>query len=108
MPKMYLMNTTMMPNNVGTYVAKPIDSAAAVALMSECERVSAIGHESSAQAMSAVLGESIQHNRLTIALESGDSMLCLKLRGRPPEGAILTKEQMDEIGYDLVLVEYTR
>ena len=106
MPKMYLMNTTMMPNNSGTYVTKPIATETAKSLMDEREWVSAIGHESSAQAMSAVLGTPVQHNRLTIALEGGDSMLCLKLRGRPPEGAILTKEQMDEIGYDLVIVEY--
>ena len=106
MSKMYLMNTTMMPNNIGTYTARPIAAETAQAMMGEREWVSAIGHESSAQAMSEVLGTPVQHNRLTIALEYGDSMLCLKLRGRPPEGVILTREQMEEIGYDLVLVEY--
>src|SRR5690606_21283097 len=28
----------------------------------------------------------------------------IKLRGRPAEGAILTREQVEEIGYDLVLL----
>ena len=109
MPKMYLMNTIMMPNNVGTYVAKPIDSVAAVALMSEREWVSAVGHASTAQAMSLLLGEVVAENRQTITLEHGDSMLCLKLKTRLAEGRIINSvEEINEIGFDLVLVEYTR
>lgn len=106
---MYLMNTTMMPNNEGSYVAKPIDAATAVTLMSDCEWVSAVGHGSTAQAMSLLLGQEVVENRQTITLEDGDSMLCLKLRTRLAEGKIISSlEEINEIGFDLVLIEYTR
>ena len=105
----YLMNTTMMPNADGKYVSETVDVKdldQALNLPEESE--SAIGHDSAAKAMSAVLGFEVPVNRQTITLKDGDSMLCLKLHERLPEGAVIDLETMNQIGYSLVWVDYQK
>jgi len=63
-------------------------------------RLSAIGHESAAQIMSELLGEPIDVNRIQYSQHPSDIAICFKLRGRPPEGAILSRNQIEEIGYE--------
>jgi len=67
--------------------------------------VSAVGHESTAAIAATVLGIDVPVSRAAIAMSDGDIAVCLKLRGRPPEGAILTKKEVEAIGYDLVLIQ---
>lgn len=66
--------------------------------------VSGVGHESTAAIASTILGVPVPMSRTAIAMRSGDIAICIKLRGRPPEGTILSREQVEAIGYDLVLL----
>ena len=60
---------------------------------------SAIGHVSTAAVMSTLLGVDIPVNRQEFKQAEHQSALVFKLNGRPPEGAILTAEEIEAIGY---------
>ncbi|HNC58634.1 MAG TPA: DUF1874 domain-containing protein [Leptospiraceae bacterium] len=54
--------------------------------------------------MSELLGVTVPVNRIEYRQETGDTAIVFKLKGRPPEGAILSKEQLEEIGYDFGII----
>jgi hypothetical protein len=61
---------------------------------------SAIGHESTASVISTLLGINCPMNRIQYQQQVGDIALIFKLKTRAPEGAILTIEEIEEIGYE--------
>lgn len=67
---------------------------------------SAIGHDGAAEAMSLILGTEVKVNRIQAAPQPGDIAISLKLKGRLPEGVILTAQEMEEIGFELYLLEF--
>lgn len=67
---------------------------------------SAVGHESTAEIMSELLGYQILMNRIKVEPKPGDRLLCFKLKGRAPEGKILNKEEIKQIGYEWMLLVY--
>lgn len=66
--------------------------------------VSAIGHQATADALSQILGREVRVNRIAAEMEPGDVAVVLKLRGRLPEGQILTRDELEAIGFDLLLL----
>lgn len=105
--KVYIFNTTILTTPGLTFHSEVIDAARAQRLVAPLpgrEVISAIGHESTAQIASAVLGRKVEVNRVAASMQDGDLAVCVKLRGRAPEGAILTREQVEAIGFDLVLL----
>ena len=104
---LYLMSTTVIPHGAdGVWRMATITAAEAVDLVHAGEWTSAVGHESSADAMSAALGAPVAMNRLTVEPQPGDSFLCLRLHRRPPEGAILSRDQLEELGFSWALMAY--
>ena len=65
---------------------------------------SAIGHESAAQIMSELLGIEIPVNRQQFSQQVNQLALVFKLKGRPPEGAVLNREQIENIGYEFKIL----
>jgi len=63
--------------------------------------VSAIGHKASAAFLSTVLGIEVPSNRISVAMESGDQALVLRLTQRLPEGKLLSAEEMKQVDYEL-------
>jgi hypothetical protein len=63
-------------------------------------RLSAVGHAATAQIMSELLGEEVKENRIQYAQQEEDIAICFKLKGRIPEGQILTREQIEAIGFE--------
>lgn len=61
---------------------------------------SAIGHESTAQILSEMLGIEVKVNRVKYQQEVNELGIVFQLRERPPEGKILTREEIEKIGYD--------
>ena len=100
------MNTAMMPNTEGTYVSKKIERHDVDSCLVGFDVVSAIGHEGSDVLMSTAIGREVNVNRITVSLDDGDAILCFKLRTRPPEGKILTLDELNAIGFDLVFITY--
>lgn len=52
----------------------------------------------------ALLGREVAYSRAEVAMAPGDLAICVKLRTRAPEGKILTRAEVEAVGYDLVLL----
>jgi hypothetical protein len=66
---------------------------------------SAVGHESTAEILSLLLGVEVLPNRVMYSQQAGDTALVFKLNGRVPEGAILSVEAIEEMGFSFGLLE---
>ena len=62
--------------------------------------LSAIGHQSTADILTELTGIEVPVNRIMYEQEKNDLAIVFKLRGRPEEGKILSREEIEEIGYD--------
>lgn len=115
----YLMSTTVIPRGaLGVWTVESVayydvlDHILLYGSTPQQDRladnvVSAVGHESTAQVMSEVLdGLPIPMNRITVEPVDGDIFYCFALDRRPPEGVILNREELEEIGYSWVRLTY--
>jgi len=66
---------------------------------------SAIGHDSTAEILSNLVRITIPVNRIKYEQKEDELMIVFQLRDRPPEGKILSKEEIEEIGYDFFSIE---
>ena len=99
--KVALMNTTI-ATTPGQYELSAISADEAREMIRRAGGwESAIGHESTAAALSLLLGEEIPVNRIRFEQEAGQTAVCLRVKGRVAEGQVLDLEQLEEIGYDL-------
>lgn len=108
MQTVYILNTTILTTPGLTYHSEIIDVERARRLVAPLPGrivTSAIGHDSTAALASELLGQPVPVNRIPAAMQAGDFAVCIKLRGRAPEGAILTRVEIEAIGYELVLLE---
>lgn len=99
-----LFNGTVVTTN-GLYRICDINVVEAKALIKKHDFISAIGHEGTANIMSDLLGVDISLNRIRFEQQVKQYAIVLKLNVRPAEGAILTKEEVIDIGYKLKLME---
>jgi len=66
---------------------------------------SAIGHQSTADVISTLLGVKCPMNRVMYNQGIGDTALVFKLNGRVEEGKILSVEEIEGIGYSWGVLE---
>ncbi|NLL41772.1 MAG: DUF1874 domain-containing protein [Firmicutes bacterium] len=66
---------------------------------------SAVGHESSAEVLSSVLGVDVPMNRVDYVQRIGQKAIVLKLNKRPEEGRILNTAEIYAVGFCLQLLE---
>ena len=100
MGKLALLNTSIL-TTAGAYrlIDITLDDARRIVSDHAGNLDSAIGHQSTAEIMTTLLGTEIPVNRQMFTQEVGQAALVFKLNGRPPEGKILTVEEIAEIGY---------
>lgn len=102
------MKTTLLNTSIitayGSYRYEPIslDSAREIALTNNAD--SAIGHQVTADLLSQLFGFQVPVNRVNYEQQPGNLAIVFKLRGRPEEGKILTREEVEDIGYDFGLI----
>lgn len=89
----------------GVYSIQDIDAETAKACIEKFGFVSAIGHEATAEIMSELLGTAIPMNRIQFYQQVGQKAIVFKLNERPPEGVVLSKEEIKRIGYCLKIME---
>ncbi len=96
-----LLNTTIATCD-GVFQVNTISLEQAIEIVQEYgdDIDSAIGHTSTAQIMSTLLGIEIPVNRQQFVQKPGQIALVFKLKGRPEEGKILTVEEIEAIGYE--------
>lgn len=99
-----LFNGTVVTTN-GTYKIDDIDLNIAIKLLKEHGYISAIGHSATAELMSEILGVEVPKNRIHFVQEVDQLAIVFKLKVRPAEGVILTKEELLDIGYDLKIMK---
>ena len=61
--------------------------------------ISAVGHEATAQVLTELLGVEIPMNRIEFKQQDNQMALVFKINGRIPEGKILSREEIEKIGY---------
>lgn len=106
MPRVFLFNTSIV-TAYGSYSYEPLtlDDAREIALTNSAE--SAIGHQSTADILTELFGFDVPVNRTNDRQQPGDLAVVFKLRGRPQEGKILSREEVESIGYDFGLLTRT-
>lgn len=65
---------------------------------------SAIGHAATAEILTELLDYRVETNRVEFLQTTRDAALVLKLKKRAPEGAVLNRAQVEEIGYEFGLL----
>ena len=99
-----ILNTSILTSE-GTFSLKSIALSDAQKLTQENDILSAVGHQSTAEILTELLGIEILVNRIQFEQEEGQQVLVFKLNGRPPEGKIFTREDIETIGYKFQLLE---
>lgn len=103
--KLALLNTTIATTD-GVYEIKTIslDEAKVLVSSNELDIDSAVGHESTARVMSTLLDTDINMHRQQFEQQAGQDALVFKLKGRAPEGKILTIKEINDMGYEFKLM----
>jgi hypothetical protein len=60
---------------------------------------SAVGHEVTAEILSALLDRKIEHNRINLVLKSGDQVVCIIPKFRAEQAREFTREEVEAAGY---------
>lgn len=100
-----LLNASILTPREGTIRQSRISEEDARKLIAERGFISAIGHQATADAFTELIGQPVRLDRIEFEQAVGQSAIVLRLRARPPEGAILNREEMERIGFDLLLME---
>jgi hypothetical protein len=65
---------------------------------------SAIGHAATAEILTELLEFEVKKNRIEFTQTTEDAVLVFKLKRRVPEGAVLNRSEIEEIGYEFGLL----
>jgi hypothetical protein len=97
-----LLNSSIL-TAFGAYLYEPLVLELARQLVAQ-GFVSAIGHESTTQILSELLGVEVAVRHDDYQQQVGKQAIVFKFKRRPPEGAILTAEDIQAIGYEFALL----
>lgn len=97
--KITLLNTSIL-TAYGIFEFQPLTLEKARSLVLVNEVVSAIGHQATAEILSDLLGISVNANRIEYIQSVGETALIFKLKNRIPEGKVLNRTEIEEIGYE--------
>ena len=100
MEKLALLNSSLL-TTAGSYILTDItlDQARKLVTDNLDNLDSAIGHASTAEIMTALLGVNVPINRQMFSQKIGQTALVFKLNARPAEGKVLTAEEIETLGY---------
>lgn len=103
-PPVLVFNTSILTQS-GLYRLIDISLDEAKNLVATNELDSAVGHAATAEIMTTLLDTEIPVNRQFAQQKVGQLALVFKLNGRPEEGKILSREEVEAIGFKFQLLE---
>jgi hypothetical protein len=77
-------------------------------ILNENDFVSAIGHQSTSQVLSQILGINIEMNRIQIKLQENDEIIIFQLQTRLEEGKVLSEDELKQLQYKFYLIKMIR
>lgn len=89
----------------GLYRITEISQEEARSLVARYGFVSAVGHRATAEVFSSVLQVEVPMNRIQYEQQVGQKAIALKLNIRPPEGELLSVDEMLNVGFELQLLQ---
>jgi len=102
---LYILNSSTLPLEPGKeYIikAKELSVEEAKKILQSEQFTSAVGHQSTAEALTNIFGVEIKFNRIQITLQPGDKLISIILKKRLPEGQVLkTVEELEQVGYSI-------
>jgi len=106
----YIFNTLIVPcdfdiSNEFVVRFKKVSKEQVVELLKNNKFVSAVGHQATADVLTEILGIKIEMNRVAVKMNAGDIGVHFFLKQRLPEGAVLGRDELDKLNYDLILSE---
>ena|SRR5947209_7131709 len=106
--KLTLLNTSIL-TSFGTFIYQPLTLEEARTLVrrfrGEGKPIqSAIGHHTTAELLSRLLDHPVAANRVEFEQTVETVALVFKVKGRPPEGKVLSREELEDIGYEFGLL----
>ena len=97
--KITLLNTSIL-TAFGMYEFQPISLSEVRELVKNSRIVSAIGHAATAEVLSDLLEIEVKANRIEFVQSVEDTAIIFKLKSRIPEGKVLNRAEIEEIGYE--------
>lgn len=99
-----ILNTSIL-TNFGKYSYEPytLDQAKLVVKWNGFQ--SAVGHQSTCDVLTKLLGVEVKLNRIQYSQKIGESALVFKLKGRLEEGKILSAEEVELMEYEFGKLE---
>jgi hypothetical protein len=105
--RLYIANAFslgMLPGEVYLRV-KEIDAQTTSEILKSQQFISAIGHESTAKLLTALLGVEVPYNRIQVRLQKGDRLLVFQLLTRLEEGRVLDEDELRRLPHKFYIVE---
>ena len=103
-----LLNSSVV-TSYGTFTYQPLSLDEAKALIQDFQKAgkaiqSAIGHQPTAEFLSVLLNFSVMTNRIEFHQTTNDEALIFKLKQRLPDRQILSRKEMEAVGYEFGLL----
>jgi hypothetical protein len=103
-----ILNSAILTNPNMIYTYRSISLEDAKAILKTNRHKSYVGHGPTADLLTRIFDRYIPLNRTSYIQRKGDIAIVVKLKGRIPEGAVLTLDQIKEIGYTFHLLTAIR
>ena len=101
-----LLNTSVL-TSYGSYDYVPLTREEVCDLIVE-GFASAMGHPETAEVLSELLNSPVPVNRVEYVQQPGEKAIIFKLKSRIPAGTILSRKELEEVGYEFGLLTRTQ
>lgn len=98
MHKITILNTTII-TDIGLYEVQEVTTEDVIQFIGSEKVESAVGHKVTAAIITELLGVKVSLNRVDYKQGRGDMAIAFQLKKRIPEGTVLSRKQIEEIGY---------
>ena len=99
----WIINSAVL-TSFGEYRYEPISLEEARAIVRADEHQSAIGHAETAAVLTEQLGVEVKSNRISISMQPGERAIIFRLKDRLPENAVLSRQDLSSLPFELGLL----